>query len=124
MAERPVNLNWGPIMKQINESPHEFFQTGGWSFLGASNGAEEVSPLWLFLKHNSSICSPSRRIMMIQSLNLSKRMRAPRRKLTARANLMTVVVVKVGLIPALAAMKTALQIGMNWKEKPRSVSKL
>ncbi|PFH49104.1 hypothetical protein AMATHDRAFT_195429 [Amanita thiersii Skay4041] len=40
MSEGPVNLNWGPIMKQINESPYEFFQQGGWSFLGGSGGAE------------------------------------------------------------------------------------
>ncbi|THV07844.1 FACT complex subunit SPT16 [Dendrothele bispora CBS 962.96] len=41
MAEGPVNLNWGPIMKHINESPHEFFQGGGWTFLkGTTGGAE------------------------------------------------------------------------------------
>lgn len=41
MSEGPVNLNWAPIMKHINESPYEFFHGGGWSFLGASNGAED-----------------------------------------------------------------------------------
>ncbi|KAF5372890.1 hypothetical protein D9758_001715 [Tetrapyrgos nigripes] len=41
MAEGPVNLNWGPIMKHINESPYEFFQGGGWTFLrGTTGGAE------------------------------------------------------------------------------------
>ncbi|KAG6849338.1 hypothetical protein H0H93_009304 [Arthromyces matolae] len=40
MSEGPVNLNWGPIMKHINENPYEFFQGGGWSFLGGVNGAE------------------------------------------------------------------------------------
>ncbi|KAG6854966.1 hypothetical protein C0991_009789 [Blastosporella zonata] len=40
MSEGPVNLNWGPIMKHINESPYEFFQGGGWNFLGGPNGAE------------------------------------------------------------------------------------
>ena len=39
MSEGPVNLNWGPIMKTINESPYDFFQQGGWSFLGGA-GAE------------------------------------------------------------------------------------
>ena len=39
MSEGPVNLNWGPIMKHINESPYEFFQQGGWSFLGGAGGA-------------------------------------------------------------------------------------
>ena len=43
LAEGPVNLNWGPIMKHINENPYEFFSTGGWGFLGASNGEEHES---------------------------------------------------------------------------------
>ncbi|KAG6331187.1 hypothetical protein ID866_7902 [Astraeus odoratus] len=46
MSEGPVNLNWGPIMKTINESPYDFFQQGGWSFLGgggAESDAEEES---------------------------------------------------------------------------------
>jgi len=37
----PVNLNWGAIMKTINESPYEFFQQGGWSFLGGATGGDE-----------------------------------------------------------------------------------
>jgi nucleosome binding factor SPN SPT16 subunit len=36
IAEGPVNLNWGQIMKTINDSPYEFFQTGGWGFLGGT----------------------------------------------------------------------------------------
>jgi len=32
-GEGPVNLNWGPIMKMVNEDPYTFFQGGGWSFL-------------------------------------------------------------------------------------------
>ncbi|KIL69574.1 hypothetical protein M378DRAFT_7423 [Amanita muscaria Koide BX008] len=40
MSEGPVNLNWGPIMKHINDSPYEFFQQGGWSFLGGASGVE------------------------------------------------------------------------------------
>jgi len=40
LSEGPVNLNWGPIMKTINESPHDFFQQGGWSFLGGAGGEE------------------------------------------------------------------------------------
>ena len=34
-------MNWGPIMKTINEDPYEFFQQGGWSFLGGPAGGEE-----------------------------------------------------------------------------------
>ena len=43
MAEGPVNLNWNPIMKHVNENPYEFFTTGGWGFLGASNGENHES---------------------------------------------------------------------------------
>ncbi|TPX50526.1 hypothetical protein SeMB42_g00678 [Synchytrium endobioticum] len=32
-SEGPVNLNWGPIMKTINEDPADFFRQGGWAFL-------------------------------------------------------------------------------------------
>ena len=42
LSEGPVNLNWGPIMKTINEDPYDFFQQGGWSFLGGAAGGEEV----------------------------------------------------------------------------------
>ncbi|KAJ7314893.1 FACT complex subunit-domain-containing protein [Mycena albidolilacea] len=40
MTESPVNLNWGPIMKTINDSPYNLFQGGGWSFLGRGNGLD------------------------------------------------------------------------------------
>lgn len=40
LSEGPVNLNWGPIMKTINESPYDFFQQGGWSFLGGSGAGD------------------------------------------------------------------------------------
>ncbi|KAJ6606562.1 FACT complex subunit SPT16 [Mycena vulgaris] len=40
ITESPVNFNWGPIMKTINDSPYDFFQGGGWSFLGRGNGAD------------------------------------------------------------------------------------
>ncbi|KAJ8699613.1 FACT complex subunit spt16 [Pleurotus ostreatus] len=43
MGEGPVNLNWGPIMKTINESPHDFFVQGGWSFLGGAGDESEHS---------------------------------------------------------------------------------
>jgi len=41
----PVNLNWGPIMKTINENPYDFFQQGGWSFLGGATGGHDVTIL-------------------------------------------------------------------------------
>ncbi|ELU40200.1 FACT complex subunit SPT16 [Rhizoctonia solani AG-1 IA] len=37
----PVNLNWGQIMKTINENPLEFFREGGWSFLGGTGGGSD-----------------------------------------------------------------------------------
>ncbi|KAF9426598.1 FACT complex subunit spt16 [Podila epigama] len=39
--EGPVNLNWGPIMKTIQEDPAEFYREGGWSFLAIESDAEE-----------------------------------------------------------------------------------
>jgi len=41
LAEGPVNLNWGPIMKTINDSPYEFFRGGGWTFLGGTGDESE-----------------------------------------------------------------------------------
>ena len=47
MSEGPVNLNWGPIMKHINENPFEFFQHDGWSFLGGATGVDVRLPSFL-----------------------------------------------------------------------------
>ncbi|PKI85782.1 Xaa-Pro aminopeptidase [Malassezia vespertilionis] len=33
VTEGAVNLNWGAIMKTINDDPFAFFEEGGWSFL-------------------------------------------------------------------------------------------
>lgn len=41
--EGPVNLNWGPIMKTIQDDPAEFYKEGGWSFLAVESDAEESS---------------------------------------------------------------------------------
>ncbi|KAG8825408.1 FACT complex subunit spt16 [Serendipita sp. 401] len=51
VAESQINLNWGPIMKTINDDPAEFFAGGGWGFLtipgapagGDSSASEEES---------------------------------------------------------------------------------
>ncbi|KAG9104453.1 FACT complex subunit spt16 [Ceratobasidium sp. 370] len=45
IAEGPVNLNWGQIMKTINDNPLEFFRDGGWSFLSgtAAEGSDKHS---------------------------------------------------------------------------------
>ncbi|KAI6036867.1 FACT complex subunit SPT16 [Pisolithus microcarpus] len=42
LDEGPVNLNWGPVMKTINDDPYEFFQQGGWSFLGGAGAESEM----------------------------------------------------------------------------------
>ncbi|SCZ96389.1 BZ3500_MvSof-1268-A1-R1_Chr8-2g10162 [Microbotryum saponariae] len=42
-TEGPVNLNWGAIMKTVNEDPYEFFKEGGWGFLSAKGDDEEDS---------------------------------------------------------------------------------
>lgn len=42
--EGPVNLNWPTIMKTVQNDPHEFFASKGWSFLGTESdgsGGEE-----------------------------------------------------------------------------------
>lgn len=35
-----INLNWGTIMKSIQEDPHQFFLDGGWSFLATGSDDE------------------------------------------------------------------------------------
>jgi nucleosome binding factor SPN SPT16 subunit len=42
LSTGPVNLNWGPIMKTINDSPYAFFKQGGWRFLGGPDGGKDV----------------------------------------------------------------------------------
>lgn len=39
--EGPVNLNWGMIMKTVNEDPVEFFKNGGWNFLGQDSDVRQ-----------------------------------------------------------------------------------
>ena len=55
MSEGPVNLNWGPIMKHINENPFEFFQHDGWSFLGGATGVEVRLPSLLSRNETISV---------------------------------------------------------------------
>ncbi|CCD23632.1 chromatin-remodeling protein SPT16 NDAI_0B06000 [Naumovozyma dairenensis CBS 421] len=45
-----INLNWGTIMKSLQEDPHQFFLDGGWTFLatgsddeGSDESEEEIS---------------------------------------------------------------------------------
>ncbi|KAF1983849.1 transcription elongation complex subunit [Aulographum hederae CBS 113979] len=40
-SEGPLNLNWAQIMKTITTDPHNFFEEGGWGFLGASDSENE-----------------------------------------------------------------------------------
>ncbi|ORY88571.1 global transcriptional regulator, cell division control protein [Leucosporidium creatinivorum] len=46
-SEGPVNLNWGAIMKTVNDDPYDFFKEGGWSFLAEkedeANSSDESS---------------------------------------------------------------------------------
>ena len=39
-TEGPLNLNWGTIMKTVNDDPSAFFQEGGWAFLAEDSEAE------------------------------------------------------------------------------------
>ncbi|KAJ3071143.1 FACT complex subunit spt16 [Podochytrium sp. JEL0797] len=36
-TEGPINLSWPQIMKTVNESPFDFYNEGGWSFLQAND---------------------------------------------------------------------------------------
>ncbi|KAG5460311.1 MAG: histone chaperone Rttp106-like-domain-containing protein, partial [Olpidium bornovanus] len=40
-SEGQVNLNWGAIMKTINDDPAAFFEDGGWSFVQGDADDEE-----------------------------------------------------------------------------------
>lgn len=40
-SEGPLNLQWPTIMKTVQADPHEFFASGGWSFLEAESDDEE-----------------------------------------------------------------------------------
>jgi nucleosome binding factor SPN SPT16 subunit len=39
-TEGPVNLNWGMIMKTVNDDPGEFYRNGGWNILGSGSDDE------------------------------------------------------------------------------------
>lgn len=40
VTEGAVNLNWGAIMKTVNEDPYDFFVEGGWGFLQSGSDDE------------------------------------------------------------------------------------
>lgn len=40
-SEGPLNLNWPTIMKTVQSDPKQFFEDGGWSFLGTDSDAED-----------------------------------------------------------------------------------
>ncbi|TKA65846.1 FACT complex subunit spt16 [Cryomyces minteri] len=42
-TEGPLNLNWSQIMKTVVADPHEFFNSGGWNFLGTDSDDEGSS---------------------------------------------------------------------------------
>jgi hypothetical protein len=81
LSEGPVNLNWAPIMKTINESPYDFFQQGGWSFLGGAGKGEEVRVPFLFLDWSADIESqPRARAQSPPLLNQSLRPNGKQRR--------------------------------------------
>ncbi|TIC02166.1 FACT complex subunit SPT16 [Wallemia mellicola] len=43
ISEGPASLNWSAVMKTVNEDPKDFFESGGWSFLGGSGDQEDGS---------------------------------------------------------------------------------
>lgn len=58
--EGALNLQWGTIMKTVQADPHEFFKTGGWSFLSTDSddeGDEESEPESVFEMDASDFAS-------------------------------------------------------------------
>ncbi|CCG80577.1 FACT complex subunit spt16 [Taphrina deformans PYCC 5710] len=41
-SEGPLNLNWGTIMKTVNDDPVDFFREGGWAFLLAESDDDQT----------------------------------------------------------------------------------
>lgn len=78
MSEGPVNLNWGPIMKHVNENPFEFFQGSGWSFLGGAAGVEVC--YFLALSNLKSDPQPNNRVITLRGLILSPNLRLRKRR--------------------------------------------
>ena len=74
LAEGPVNLNWGPIMKTVNDSPYEFFRGGGWTFLGGTG--DEV-------EYPSTSCA----IFLCSVLSRANKMKSPKPSLSSRQSL-------------------------------------
>lgn len=77
MSEGPVNLNWGPIMKTINDDPYDFFLQGGWSFLGGADGSDAVCDLITNRLNTRArlfhrICPPNRpsRTLLLSQMHL------------------------------------------------------
>ena len=55
-TEGPVNLNWGAILKTVNDDPYEFFKEGGWSFLGGDSDVSSFSIILLFFQPKWLTC--------------------------------------------------------------------
>jgi len=79
LAEGPVNLNWGPIMKTINDSPYEFFRGGGWTFLGGAGEESEQdeeteteSEFEAQLSQHSSVTSSDQEVSDFDGSNASE----------------------------------------------------
>ena len=43
ISEGPASLNWSAVMKTVNEDPKDFFESGGWSFLGTGDNSDNES---------------------------------------------------------------------------------
>ncbi len=96
LAEGPVNLNWGPIMKTINDSPYEFFRGGGWTFLGGTGdevGAPSI-PCAIFLHSVLFRANRTKRPKLSLSSKQSLCRRQARRLLLSRVSKTTSMPVK------------------------------
>jgi hypothetical protein len=115
IAESQINLNWGPIMKTINEDPSEFFAGGGWGFLPIpGQPSDEVRRISIYIKYLTSyyrMAHPSleRSPPIVKTRNLRK---APVRQVKAIMTKTATPVMRTCLV-AMNQVKT----GMIWKRR-------
>lgn len=89
IAESQINLNWGPIMKTINEDPAEFFAGGGWGFLPIPGAPSDEVSLCMRRKTLSDVLQ--RMDLRDQKRNLHtarRRKKTPARRVVVNSTMM------------------------------------
>jgi hypothetical protein len=139
LSEGPVNLNWGPIMKTINEDPHAFFLQGGWSFLGGPGAGADVRFLSSLRKVEKLELHRARNLLLHRlNLNLLNQMNPWNRAAMAASMAIAMpvktragatLVPEVGLITTVGALASSYEVSANvnlgddWDELERKAAK-